>query len=139
MSSGTPTPNLGLNTWTSLDDLDYDEVNANFTSLDQNLPMFACTSTTRPTTNLYNGRLIKETDTNRIMSYDLPNNKWVNVSTVRHAAWDHKWSVQGGALLSVGSATVDAMYWLQGDFCRFNFAMTRAADTNAGTAGVAWA
>lgn len=69
MSSGTPTPILGLNTFTDSDAFLESEVDANSSTIDT-LPATVCTSTTRPTTKLYQSRLIYETDTKRIMYYD---------------------------------------------------------------------
>lgn len=63
MSSGPPTPNLGLHTYTDLDDFDYDEVSEDNENTDALLTPTTCTSGTRPTTKLFKGRVIHETDT----------------------------------------------------------------------------
>ena len=79
MSSGTPTPILGLNTFTNSDAFLESEVDANSAIIDT-IPPTICTSTTRPTTKLYTGRMIYETDTLRYhMWYS---NGWLHVNSV---------------------------------------------------------
>lgn len=74
MSSGTPTPILGLNTFTNSDAFLESEVDANSAIIDT-IPPTVCTSTTRPTTKLYTGRQIYETDTAR--TYMWVTNQWL--------------------------------------------------------------
>lgn len=73
------TPILGLRQYGPLEDFDYTEVNAGNSKIDT-LPPTVCTSATRPITVLYQGRLIWETDTKRLVMYDLATATWRVVS-----------------------------------------------------------
>lgn len=77
MSSGT-TPILGLHTYNNLDDMDYNEVTADNVQIDT-LPPTACLSSARPSTNLYTGRIIWETDTKRLQMWN--GTTWKLIST----------------------------------------------------------
>jgi hypothetical protein len=136
MSSGTPTSNLGLHTFDTLDDIDYAEINANFTDLDQKLPMLTCTSTTRPTTTLYDGRLVYETDTDRVMRYSAGSSSWKRVTAGKYEDYAANWS--GASSLFVGAATIVSKRRMVNDHCDFTYSMTRAADTNLGNADYTW-
>lgn len=76
MSSGT-TPILGLHTYNNLDDMDYNEVTADNIQIDT-LPPTSCLSSARPSTNLYTGRYIWETDTKRIRMWN--GSAWMLIS-----------------------------------------------------------
>lgn len=69
MSSGTPTPNLGLHTFDALDDADYSEFNENMEDIDGLLTPEVVLSGGKPTTQLFPGRLAYETDNKRMMMY----------------------------------------------------------------------
>lgn len=70
MSSLPPSAVMGLHRFDTDDAFLNTEVNENTDDLDT-LPPTVCTSSTRPATNLYQGRLIFETDTKNVMMYDL--------------------------------------------------------------------
>lgn len=78
----TPTPILGLRRFTSGDDLDFADINFNSNMTDL-IPTTVCTSTTRPTTNLFNGRMIWETDTDTLQVYNLALPGWEPVYSRR--------------------------------------------------------
>lgn len=65
-----PTPNLGLSIRTGTDDFDFNEVNADNTTLDTAIGITVCTSATRPVSLLFRGRRIFETDTNNYYFWD---------------------------------------------------------------------
>lgn len=84
MASGTPTPHLGLNNWNGTDPFLRTEFNANFAAIDAAPGAFLCTSTTRPGSGNYDGRLILETDTNLLYIYDSGTSSWKSpLSTLR--------------------------------------------------------
>ena len=66
----TPTPNLELPQFESTDDLAFTDVNGAFLSIDTLAVPTVCTSATRPTTNLFVGREIYETDTKKALFYN---------------------------------------------------------------------
>lgn len=74
------TPVLGLRQYTSADPMNFNEVNGDNQTVDT-IPPASFTSATRPTTDLYQGRLIYETDTKNVMMYDLANTTWRKVGT----------------------------------------------------------
>lgn len=78
MSSGV-TANLGLHVYDTLDDFDYNEVTADNENLDLAVPVTYCTAATRPTTNLFVGRRIYETDTK--IFYQRLGTAWVPYNT----------------------------------------------------------
>ena len=49
--------------------------------IDDSVGIWDCTAATRPVTNLYNGKLIREVDTGFILRYDLPSLTWKVLST----------------------------------------------------------
>lgn len=66
----TSTTRLGLRKPTTLDTFDEaTDLNAPMDILDQSVGTQVCTSTTRPTTNLFQGKRIYETDTNNWLFY----------------------------------------------------------------------
>lgn len=69
------TPVLALGQYTALQPMDFNQVNGDNQTLDT-VPPASFTSATRPTTDLYQGRLIYETDTQLIMMYDLATTTW---------------------------------------------------------------
>lgn len=79
MSSLPSTPILGLHKFDDDDAMLASEVNENSDLIDL-LPPTVCTSGTRPTTNLFSGRRIYETDTKR--SYAYISNTWILMSSV---------------------------------------------------------
>lgn len=79
MSAGL-TDILQLPVYDNTDDIDYNELNTGNQQLDRLPPTF-CLQAARPTTNLYNGRLIWETDTKRLLIYDLAADKWRQIGT----------------------------------------------------------
>lgn len=79
MSAGQ-TNILGLPVYDNTDDIDYNELNTANQQLDR-LPATVCTSASRPVTNLFQGRLIFETDTKNVMQYDLGGAVWRLVGT----------------------------------------------------------
>ena len=71
-----PTDVLGLNRFELAEAFDYTLVNDNSDKTDRLAPTF-CTSTTRPAANLFNGRLIYETDTGGSFAYSVSGSKWL--------------------------------------------------------------
>lgn len=103
MSTGVPTPILGLNTFENTDAFLQAEVDANSTQLDT-LPPTVCTSAARPTTNLYQGRYIWESDTKTLLMYDKSTTTWIPVSKTKDTGWltctpTAGWTHSGGATL----------------------------------------
>lgn len=135
MSTGTPTPYLGLHTYDTLDDIVYAEINADNLAVDQaiaKLQIPTVTSATRPTADLYENKLIWESDTRRLMRYD--GATWKSVSSTRYAAWANSWqNGAGGPNLAVGNGTQDSGYRQDGDHVELYFNLTRGNTTNLGT------
>lgn len=102
MSTGTPTSILGLNVFKSTDSMLYDEVNANSQQLDT-LPPTVCLSTDRPTTNLYQGRLIWESDTKKLYMYDASTSAWKLVQNTYDTGWIAPASLASGWTNAAGS------------------------------------
>ena len=81
MSSGTPTPKLGLNIYTNTDDIDYNEINADNLAIDSKLTVLSVTTATRPTgAERFDRRVILDTDINRYLKWSDANNGWETVS-----------------------------------------------------------
>lgn len=76
------TPILSLRQYAGGDDMDFNEVNADYQTLDT-LPPTVCTSATRPNTGLYQGRYIWESDTKRLYMYDLSTTTWRLMSDIQ--------------------------------------------------------
>lgn len=70
------TSRLVLDLQEGADFLRREPLNANFTKLDKQVGVFYCTSTTRPTTDNYPGRLIQETDTGIKLLRTADNSDW---------------------------------------------------------------
>lgn len=51
-----------------------------FDIVDSAVGVWDCTAATHPTTNLFNGKLIREVDTGNVLRYDLPNLTWQCIS-----------------------------------------------------------
>lgn len=92
----TPTTNLGLPQFEGTDDLAYPDVNGAFSKIDSLAIPTVCTSATRPTSDLFVGREIYETDTKRIrfwngsawIAYDAVNDTgFVSTGYVAQAGW----------------------------------------------------
>jgi hypothetical protein len=63
--------------------------------------LIICTSTTRPTVNLYKGMMIYETDTNRMLQYQTATTGWTQ-------PWNMPWGVPpGGYLARTSQSTAD--------------------------------
>ena len=131
-----PTPILGLKQYDATEDMDYVEVNAQFAQLDT-LPPTVCTSSTRPGSNLYQGRMIYETDTKAILMWDNTGTPgWRYIKPGNYKNYTHNWS--GPTTLSIGAASLVARYRQIDDHVDFSFVMVRAADTNVGAAQYTW-
>src|SRR5690349_20993899 len=91
--TGTPTPRLGLPQWDSLDDIEYAELNGALLDLDTESGANATTSTTRPGTGNYAGRLLYETDTKKLIRYT-------------GSAWEYVSPVEGFTLNSIGGFNI---------------------------------
>jgi hypothetical protein len=135
MSSGTPTPKLGLHTFDTLDDIDYDEINSNSLEIEDKLSLFTCTSGTRPTTGLFDGRLIRESDTERVVRYDGASSSWKRVTPGKYETWAANWATNGNTL-AIGDGTLVAKKRQMNDHVDFFFSLTRGATTNFGATNV---
>lgn len=80
------TPILGLRQYGSLDDFDYTEINTQNQQLDR-LPPTVCTSATRPVDNLFQGRYIWESDTLKLLMYDLSTLTWKEIQDATDTGW----------------------------------------------------
>lgn len=130
-----PTPILGLKQYDATEDMDYVEVNAQFAQLDT-LPPTVCTSSTRPGSNLYQGRMIYETDTKSILMWDNTGTPGWRYIKSDYKTYTHNWS--GSSPLSIGSGTLVHRYQHVGDHVNFSWSLIRAADTNVGVAQYTW-
>jgi hypothetical protein len=98
----------------------------------------AYTSTTRPTTGNYAGRLIFETDTGRVMRYPDSGSTWQVVSARLWRTYTPEWNDgPSGSPLSVGSGSIEGLYFQVGETVTYQVRLTRASDTNLGT--TSWA
>ena len=129
----TPTPVLGLNQYQGTDDWDYTDVNADNQKIDL-LPPTVCTSTTRPVTNLFTGRLIWETDTQRLVEYvggqwvpQTDAGPWIDFSSTIVA-----YSTMGTTPTPVAKSNITAIYKVIGKTC---FAQASATFTAATASG----
>lgn len=102
MSTGVPTPILGLNTFENTDAFLQAEIDANSTQLDT-LPPTVCTSAARPTTNLYQGRYIWESDTKTLLMYDKSTTTWIPVSKTKDTGWLQCTPTAGWSHVSAGT------------------------------------
>lgn len=132
--SNPPTPILGLEQYQGTDDWDYADVNGDNAQIDT-LPPTVCLSSARPNTNLYQGRLIYESDTKAVLQYDLTGTPgWRYIKPGNYKTWAHNWSSNGLAL-SPGSATLNSQFRQIDNHVDFTWSMVRAADTNVGSSG----
>lgn len=74
-----PTANFGLPQYKQDDDMDYNEVNTAFSTIDRLAAATVCTAGTRPVDDLFVGRLIYETDTGKV--YMWKGTGWLFVQT----------------------------------------------------------
>jgi hypothetical protein len=101
----------------------------------------AYTSTTRPTTGNYAGRLIYETDTGRVMRYPDSGSTWEVESARLWLPYTTQWTDgPAGANLSIGTGSLEGFYVQVGETVHYQVRMSRAAppDSNTGTGTNAW-
>lgn len=92
----------------------------------------ACTSTTRPTVDLFEGQLVFETDTGKVMRYS--GTTWEPIAARAWQSYTVAWqNGAGGGGLSVGSGTLEGRYVQIGDLVFYRVLLVRASDTNLGT------
>lgn len=100
--------------------------------VDAEIGLVAYTSATRPTTGNFDGRIIYETDTTRVMRYN--GSAWQAVAQRDSQTYTPSWTNGGGgAGLSIGSGTLSGRYWHVGDLVTYRVRVVRAADSNTGT------
>lgn len=71
------TPRLGLIRPDGPEFVNVDLLNSNSDVLDVSVGVSDCTAATRPVTNLFDGRIIYETDTGKVLRYDVGTTSWV--------------------------------------------------------------
>lgn len=127
------TPILGLNQYSAGVDFDFNDVNADYTQIDT-LPPTVCTSTTRPASNLYQNRMIWETDTSRLVMWN--GTAWVPLSDagpwIDFSASLTAYTTMGTTPTSVAKSNITAIYKVIGKTC---FAQASATFTAATASG----
>lgn len=136
MSAGS-TSILALPIYDNTDDIDYNEINTANNQLDR-LPPTLCTNATRPGTNLFTGRLIYETDTDRTYMWtgaawklitDKASSAWTDFSSTI-VAYDHVSTTSA----VVASSPILAKYRLSGKTVWAQAEVTINAATTGGVA-----
>lgn len=107
MSSLPPSPILNLYRFSTSDPMLYTEVNANTDKIDLLTPT-VCTSGTRPSVDLFQGRLIWETDTQKLMMYDLGTTTWK--PALPSAATSIPWTAYTPTWGGIATPTTTARY-----------------------------
>lgn len=137
MSSLPPSAVMGLHRFDTDDAFLNTEVNENTDDLDT-LPPTVCTSATRPATNLYQGRLIWESDTKKLYMYDLSTVTWTlvsDISTPWTAFTPNVYTAMGTAPATVSRTVTLAKYKIIGKTC-FAYADCTVNATTTGGCGI---
>jgi hypothetical protein len=109
---------MAWKTWTAGDVLTAADINKQSPTL--------CTSSTRPTGgNLYEGVIITETDTERVLYYDGTN--WVILAEPQQT-WTPTWTN-----LTIGNATQTGRYKRSDGWCDISLTVTLGSTTTVGT------
>jgi hypothetical protein len=137
---------MGMHRFDTDDSMLNTEVNSN-TNLIDTIPPTVCTSSSRPVSDLYSGRLIWETDTRKLMMYDAASTSWkfigspdLETATALNAGWTAYTCTWTGATTNpvIGNGTFVSEFMQIGKTVWYKIHIVIGSTTTVGSGSYTW-